>query len=53
MKKVFYTLAKWFDLRDLFVFGGLLTLGYGASLVYQPAGLIIIGGGLFWLGVRK
>lgn len=53
MKALIAKIAGLFDLRDAFVFGGLFTLGYGAYLMYQPAGFMIVGAGLFWLGVRK
>lgn len=41
------------DLRDLFAFGGLGLMGYGIALIFMPGGFIVIGAGLFWLGVRK
>lgn len=39
------------DLRDLVVFGGLALAGYGAWLVYAPAGFIVGGAGLFYVGL--
>ncbi len=41
------------DLRDIFVFGGLGCIAYGAAQIYPPAGWIVAGAGLFWLGIRK
>lgn len=41
------------DLRDAFVFGGIGLVGYGAGLIYMPAGFIVVGSAIFWLGVRK
>lgn len=47
--------AKWTaalpDLRDLIVFSGLGLAGYGAWLTYEPAGFIVAGVGLFYLGI--
>lgn len=43
------------NLADLFVFGGLGCVCYGAWLVYPPAAWIIGGAALFalgWLGTR-
>lgn len=40
------------DLRDLLVFGGIASAGYGISLVYPPAAWIFCGLASFWLGVR-
>jgi hypothetical protein len=49
------TKAKWAalgpDLRDLIVFSGIAAASYGAWLVYQPAGFVIGGGLMFYLGV--
>lgn len=42
-----------FDLRDVFVFGGLAMVGYGLSEVYAPSAWLVVGAALFWLGVRK
>lgn len=41
------------DLQDAFVFGGLACVGYGLYCVYPPAAWIVVGGCLFWLGVRS
>ncbi len=41
------------DCRDVVTFGGLALIGYGAQLIFEPAAYIIIGAGLFWLGVRR
>lgn len=40
------------DLRDVFVFGGLVAIGYGINMIYPPAAWIVCGAVLFWLGVR-
>lgn len=53
MKKIALTLLAAFDLRDAFVFGGIALVGYGIGQIYAPAAYIVIGGVLFWLGVRK
>lgn len=39
------------DLRDIIVFGGLLLAGYGAWLMYPPAGYMLAGAGLFYIGM--
>lgn len=39
------------DLRDACLYGGILLLGLGASLVYAPAGLIVVGACLFYVAV--
>lgn len=38
-------------LRDAFVFGGLLLVAFGSGAIYWPAGLIVLGCGLFGLGM--
>jgi hypothetical protein len=38
------------ELRDLFVLGGLGLASYGTWLVFEPAGYILAGAGLFFLG---
>lgn len=45
-------ILNFFDARDIFVFGGLLILGFGAGMVYEPMTPIVIGAGMFWLGVK-
>lgn len=45
--------ADTFDLRDAHVYGGLLMLGYGVSLVSSAAAWTITGLLMFWIGVRK
>ena len=52
MRKILSKLTDLIDLRDTFVFGGLIMLGYGIAQVYPPAAWITIGGILFLLGVR-
>lgn len=39
------------DVRDVVVFGGIGLAGYGAGLAYPPAGFIVAGAALFWLGI--
>jgi hypothetical protein len=41
------------ELRDLFVFGGLGCVAYGAAQIYPPAAWIVGGATLFWLGIRR
>lgn len=38
--------------RDLYILTGVLLSSYGASLVHYPAGFIMSGLLIFWLGVR-
>jgi hypothetical protein len=40
------------DLRDVLVFGGIGAVGYGAWLIYPPAGFITVGVLFFFLGIR-
>lgn len=47
------TIVGIFDLRDVFVFGGIGLFGYGIGLIYYPLAFIASGIALFWLGVRK
>jgi hypothetical protein len=44
--------ASMLDLRDVFAFFGLGCAAYGAWLIYPPAGWIVLGAPLFWLGAR-
>jgi len=46
-------LKSTFDLRDYFVFGGILSIAAGVWLIYMPAALIVFGCMFFWLGVRR
>jgi hypothetical protein len=41
------------ELRDVFVFGGLACGAIGAAQIYGPAGWIVVGAALFWLGIRR
>lgn len=41
------------EVRDILVFGGIALVALGASLLNMAAGLIIAGGLLFYLGVKK
>ena len=43
-------LAGAVDLRDLLAIAGLALLTYGAYLLSRPAGLIVAGAGLWYLG---
>jgi hypothetical protein len=40
------------DIRDRFCFGGLAMVGYGAHTIYPPAGWIVVGVVLYWIGIR-
>lgn len=53
MKKFTHTLMTAFDLRDVFVFGGIGLAGYGIWQIYAPAAPIVVGSVLFWMGIRK
>ena len=46
-------MKKYIDLRDIFVFSGIGFTAYGAFLIYYPAGFIVLGLPLFYLGVTK
>ena len=39
------------DLRDVFVFGGLLVMGVGLTAYDWRSALVVIGAALVWLGV--
>lgn len=52
MKAIWKTIASAFDMRDALCFGGLAMVGYGAHAVYPPAGWIVTGAALFWVGTR-
>lgn len=39
------------DLRDLVVFGGIALASYGAWLIFAPAGFIVGGAALFYVGM--
>lgn len=53
MKKLAHTLLAAFDLRDVFVFGGLAMVGYGLWQIYVPVAPVVVGAACFWLGIRK
>ena len=53
LKKLLGAVQGEIELRDVFVFSGLGCAAYGAALVFPPAGWIVAGVALFWLGVRK
>jgi hypothetical protein len=40
------------DIRDYFVFGGIGLAVLGVMLIHFPAALILLGGALFFIGVR-
>ena len=42
-----------FDLRDVFVFGGLGLVSAGLHEIYPPAALVIPGALLVWMGMRR
>lgn len=44
--------ASPFDLQDAHVYTGIILSAVGAGLVYMPAGLIVAGIALFYLGAR-
>lgn len=46
-------IKEYIDIRDIFVFFGIGLTAYGAFLIYQPSGFIVIGLPLFYLGVTK
>jgi hypothetical protein len=52
MKRLAKAIVGAFDLRDVFVFGGLGCAAFGLHQVYEPAAWIVSGAALFWLGVR-
>lgn len=39
------------DGRDAFVFGGLLLMGAGVWQIYRPAAYIVVGFGIFGIGM--
>ena len=52
MKKVFATIKGWFDIRDVFVLGGLVMLGYGLYQFIPWVSFAVCGFLLFFVGVR-
>lgn len=40
------------DRRDLFVFGGLASMGYGIGQIYAPAAWVVVGAIVFLIGMR-
>jgi hypothetical protein len=42
-----------FDMRDYFVFGGLILLGIGCWLIYQPSAFVVVGSLVFLIGMRR
>lgn len=48
-----FTLVTKIDLRDVFALGGLSMVGYGAHAIYAPAGWIVVGVVLCWIGMRR
>jgi hypothetical protein len=45
-------MKKYFDIQDLFVFGGIGLVTTGLWMVYPPIALIIPGLFFVWLGLR-
>lgn len=41
------------DLRDVFVFGGLVLIAIGLWDIYWPLAPIVVGSVLCWLGLRR
>lgn len=41
------------NVEDGLVFGGLALVSLGAGMVFLPSAPMVLGAGLFWLGVRK
>lgn len=41
------------DIRDWHVYGGLVLLSAGFAGVFWQAGLVVLGGGLLYLGLRR
>jgi hypothetical protein len=39
------------DTEDILTFGGLLLIGVGCGLIYLPVGFIVVGMGLFGIGL--
>ena len=46
-------LLKHIDIRDWHVYGGLLLVATGFAGVAWQAGLVMLGGGLLYLGLRR
>lgn len=40
------------DMRDVLVFGGIASAGYGIALIYPPAAWIFCGLSVAWLGLN-
>lgn len=40
------------DMRDVLVFGGIASAGYGIGMIYPPAAWVFCGVMAFWLGIR-
>lgn len=53
LQRVLAALRGAFELRDVFIFGGLAGAAYGIAQVYPPAAWIAGGATLFWLGIRR
>ena len=41
------------DIRDAHVYGGLLLVAVGFAGLHWQAGLVVLGGGLLYLGLRR
>jgi len=46
-------IAENFELREVFVFGGLSAVGYGVAQIHAPSAWIVIGTALVILGMRR
>jgi hypothetical protein len=53
LRQALAAMRSTFELRDVFVFGGLAGAVYGIAQVYPPAAWIAGGAALFWLGIRR
>ena len=42
-----------FDLRDVFVLGGVLVIGIGVGMVHIPGALVVTGFLLFFIGMKR
>ncbi len=53
LKSIAVWMRREVDLRDVFVFGGLLLASAGLWQMYPPLALVVAGAALFWLGVHR
>ncbi len=52
-QKIGVKLRAAFDVRDRFVFGGLLLVAIGLWQWQPPLAFVVTGAALFWLGLRR